>query len=213
MRRDAVIGSMAGVLLLDRPLLWCRQWWVSLISGPWLNSVVGLASFHRLVYFLLGVHCAMDWLTVTRWLCAGDSDNNQLDGVTKCKSIMCAHMCVVPYKTSNIAERSARCHGRQTIYPMVTVSAEMSDNPRPSLLRSMVVVGSSELCPEESRAIDGSPNSACLSQEVVHATATMGDPTRAAGPWAEGEGEGVPNSNHPTKVYGVVWVDRPTIEF
>ncbi|TPR11699.1 hypothetical protein CAN33_0050020 [Aspergillus niger] len=30
----------------------------------------------------------------------------------------------------------------------------------------MVVVGSSELCPEELRAIDGSPNSACLSQEV-----------------------------------------------
>lgn len=75
-----------------------------------------------------------DWLTVIRWLCAGDSDNNQLDGVTKCKSIMCAHICVVPYKTSNTAERSARCHGRQTIYPMVTVSAEMSDNPRPSLV-------------------------------------------------------------------------------
>ncbi|RAH62027.1 hypothetical protein BO85DRAFT_445439, partial [Aspergillus piperis CBS 112811] len=65
--------------------------------------------------------------------CALESSDNQLDGVTQCESIMCGHMCVVLYKTSSIAERSARCHGRQTIYPMVTVSAEMSDNPRVSL--------------------------------------------------------------------------------
>ncbi|OJJ74963.1 hypothetical protein ASPBRDRAFT_73202 [Aspergillus brasiliensis CBS 101740] len=169
---------MAGVLsrlLPDQPLLWCRQWLVSLISGSWLISPWVWPRF-IVSTALLGVHCAMKWLSVIRWL---------------------------------IAERSVRCHGRQTISPMVTVSPEMSDNPRLSLEIDRIGITNCDhdlLCPEESRAIDGSPNSACLSREVfnspwttvllilvVHATATMGDPTRAAGPWAEGlERESVP---------------------